>query len=172
MTIDFGIWNLGLTGWFKSFEIMLMPVLLVHSVVSGALIILIGLAARWLELHYGENKYWQHILNPELTMLKFQMLFPLQVHTYLPYYCHSLFTSLYFSPVLKNCVSHTFWIKENGRIIILFTWYFFFVGESHWPPDASFLIKYRLFWWVYHQWWSLCQHHTELKSKNYLCFIS
>ncbi|XP_021857442.2 uncharacterized protein [Spinacia oleracea] len=47
-------------------------------VVSGALIILIGLAARWLELHYGENKYWQHILNPELTMLKFQMLFPLQ----------------------------------------------------------------------------------------------
>lgn len=47
-------------------------------VVSGALIIFVGLAARWLELRYRENKYWQHILNPELTKSKFPILFPLQ----------------------------------------------------------------------------------------------
>ena len=56
---------------------------LVNSVASGALIILIGLAARLLELRYKENKYWQYILNPELIKPKFRMLFHVQVNRYL-----------------------------------------------------------------------------------------
>ncbi|KMS95014.1 hypothetical protein BVRB_013220 isoform A [Beta vulgaris subsp. vulgaris] len=47
-------------------------------VVSGALIIIVGQAARWLELRFEENKFWQHILNPEFTKPKFPMLFHLQ----------------------------------------------------------------------------------------------
>ncbi|KAL2897090.1 GPI ethanolamine phosphate transferase 1 [Bienertia sinuspersici] len=47
-------------------------------IVSGALIILIGLAARWLEHRCEQNKYWQHIINPDLTKPRFRMLVHLQ----------------------------------------------------------------------------------------------
>ncbi|CAO2826102.1 unnamed protein product [Amaranthus hypochondriacus] len=67
--------------WFLS-SFTLMPAEIPDNtslvVVSGALIILIGLASRLLELRYKENKYWQYILNPELIKPKFRMLFHVQ----------------------------------------------------------------------------------------------
>ncbi|XP_074302204.1 uncharacterized protein LOC141633684 isoform X1 [Silene latifolia] len=47
-------------------------------VASGGLIVIVGGAARWLELHSEDNKYWLHILNHELTKPKVPMLFHLQ----------------------------------------------------------------------------------------------
>ncbi|KAJ8423594.1 hypothetical protein Cgig2_030660 [Carnegiea gigantea] len=46
---------------------------------SGALIILIGIAARLLELYAKESKYWPTIINHELSKPKLPMLFHLQV---------------------------------------------------------------------------------------------
>lgn len=45
---------------------------------SGALIILIGVAARLLELYAQESKYWQTMINHELSKPKLPMLFHLQ----------------------------------------------------------------------------------------------
>ncbi|KAL9227085.1 hypothetical protein vseg_002821 [Gypsophila vaccaria] len=47
-------------------------------VISGALIIFIGLATKWLELNCEDSKYWRHILNHELTKPKLPLLFHLQ----------------------------------------------------------------------------------------------
>ncbi|KAH9617396.1 hypothetical protein KSS87_019132 [Heliosperma pusillum] len=47
-------------------------------VASGGLIVIVGGAARWLELHSEDNKYCLHILNHELTKPKLPMLFHLQ----------------------------------------------------------------------------------------------
>lgn len=47
-------------------------------IVSGAMIILIGIVARWLNLH-AEGKYWLSISNHEVEKPKFPMLFQLQV---------------------------------------------------------------------------------------------
>ncbi|KAM6549908.1 hypothetical protein CsatB_021584 [Cannabis sativa] len=45
---------------------------------SGAMIIVIGIAARWLDLHAGGNKYWISLCNHEKKKPKFPMLFLLQ----------------------------------------------------------------------------------------------
>ena len=44
------------------------------------MIILIGVVARWLELH-AEGKYWQSISKHDVKRPKFPMLFQLQVHS-------------------------------------------------------------------------------------------
>ncbi|GAV74818.1 Sulfatase domain-containing protein/Lipase_3 domain-containing protein/PigN domain-containing protein [Cephalotus follicularis] len=50
-----------------------------HLVIaSGATIIIIGIAARWLDLHGEGNKYWLSICNHETRKPKFPMLFHLQ----------------------------------------------------------------------------------------------
>ncbi|XP_027350925.1 GPI ethanolamine phosphate transferase 1 isoform X2 [Abrus precatorius] len=50
-----------------------------HLVVSsGVIIIIIGIAARWLDLHAGGRKYWLNICNCELKSPKFSSLFYLQ----------------------------------------------------------------------------------------------
>ncbi|XP_024024305.1 GPI ethanolamine phosphate transferase 1 [Morus notabilis] len=46
---------------------------------SGAMIIIIGIAARWLDLHAEGNKYWLSLCNHEIKKPKFPMLFHLQV---------------------------------------------------------------------------------------------
>lgn len=45
------------------------------------MIILIGVVARWLDLH-AEGKYWQSISKHEVKKPKFPMLFQLQVFTF------------------------------------------------------------------------------------------
>ncbi|KAK2647549.1 hypothetical protein Ddye_015038 [Dipteronia dyeriana] len=47
-------------------------------IVSGAMIIIIGAAARWLDLHSERNKYWQSICCHEFKKPRFPMLFHLQ----------------------------------------------------------------------------------------------
>lgn len=43
------------------------------------MIIMIGMAARWLDLHVEGNKYWLSICNQEMKTPRFPMLFLLQV---------------------------------------------------------------------------------------------
>ncbi|GLT35452.1 hypothetical protein SLA2020_099030 [Shorea laevis] len=47
-------------------------------VASGAMIIIIGLTARWLDQHADGNKYWSSISNQGIRKLRFPMLFHLQ----------------------------------------------------------------------------------------------
>ncbi|KAL1314903.1 hypothetical protein HN51_041716 [Arachis hypogaea] len=67
--------------WFLSI-FTLMPAEIPDNnqlvVVSGAIIIIIGIGARWLDLHAGGNKYWLSICNYELKSHKFSSLFYLQ----------------------------------------------------------------------------------------------
>lgn len=49
------------------------------------MIIIIGIAARWLDLHAEGNKYWLSLCNHEIKKPKFPMLFHLQVQK-LPYH--------------------------------------------------------------------------------------
>ncbi|KAG2714470.1 hypothetical protein I3760_03G027900 [Carya illinoinensis] len=66
--------------WFLS-VFTLMPAEIPDNnqlvIVSGAMIILIGIVARWLNLH-AEGKYWLSISNHEVEKPKFPMLFQLQ----------------------------------------------------------------------------------------------
>jgi len=52
----------------------------VCRVSSGVIIIIIGIVARWLDLHAGGRKYWLSICNCKLKSSKFSSLFYLQVH--------------------------------------------------------------------------------------------
>ncbi|GMN42444.1 hypothetical protein TIFTF001_011660 [Ficus carica] len=45
---------------------------------SGAMIIIIGIAARWLDLHAKGNKYWLSLCNHEMKKPKYPLLFHLQ----------------------------------------------------------------------------------------------
>jgi phosphatidylinositol glycan class N len=45
------------------------------------MIVLIGLVARWLDLHAERNKFWLRISNHEVKRPMFPMLFHLQVHS-------------------------------------------------------------------------------------------
>ncbi|KAJ7970891.1 GPI ethanolamine phosphate transferase 1 [Quillaja saponaria] len=67
--------------WFLS-VFTLMPAEIPDNnqlvIASGAIIIIIGVAARWLDVHAGRNKYWQSICNHQLKKPKFPMLFHLQ----------------------------------------------------------------------------------------------
>lgn len=57
---------------------------LVCRIGSGAMIIIIGIAARWLDLHAKGNKYWLSLCNHEMKKPKFPLLFHLQVRGF-PY---------------------------------------------------------------------------------------
>ena len=49
------------------------------------MIIIIGTAARWLDLHAEGNKYWLSLCNHEMKKPKFPLLFHLQVQK-MPYH--------------------------------------------------------------------------------------
>lgn len=51
----------------------------VHRIGSGVMIIMIGVAARLLDLHTEGNKYWLSICNHDKKQPKFPMLFQFQV---------------------------------------------------------------------------------------------
>ncbi|XP_050271351.1 uncharacterized protein LOC126714970 [Quercus robur] len=67
--------------WFLSI-FTLMPAQIPDNnqlvIASGAMIILIGLVARWLDLHAEGNKFWLSISNHGVKRPKFPMLFHLQ----------------------------------------------------------------------------------------------
>ncbi|KAF7819628.1 GPI ethanolamine phosphate transferase 1 isoform X1 [Senna tora] len=67
--------------WFLS-PFTLMPAEIPDNnqlvIVSGAIIIGIGIAARWLDLHAGGSKHWLSICNHELQSLNSSVLFYLQ----------------------------------------------------------------------------------------------
>ncbi|XP_057437272.1 GPI ethanolamine phosphate transferase 1 isoform X1 [Lotus japonicus] len=67
--------------WFLSL-FTLMPAEIPDNnqlvVSSGAVIIIIGIAARWLDLHAGRSKYWLSICNCELRSPKYSSLFYVQ----------------------------------------------------------------------------------------------
>nr|POF00068.1 gpi ethanolamine phosphate transferase 1 [Quercus suber] len=67
--------------WFLSI-FTLMPAQIPDNnqlvIASGAMIILIGLVARWLDLHAEGNKFWLNISNHGVKRPKFPMLFHLQ----------------------------------------------------------------------------------------------
>lgn len=68
------------------------------------MIIMIGMAARWLDLHAGENKYWLSICNHEMKKPRFPMLFQLQVS--LPSICIKSLT-IYFVGCIKIILYHS-----------------------------------------------------------------
>lgn len=85
----------------------------VCRVSSGVIIIIIGIIARWLDLHAGGRKYWLSICNCKLKSSKFSSLFYLQVHviTSLPF---SLEAYLCMTEKSANflflCIIRLFWL--------------------------------------------------------------